>query len=115
MPVCHCMGLHQEWADSADATTVAPTLVGREKARHCPLRKVSTGRRSCAGTFTEKEPQLSLRQHRSQRGRMWKLHIRRAGGREATTSPGALALSLALEISDMIVLLAVIAMRRTMR
>ena len=35
--------------------------------------------------------------------------------REATASPGALALSLAFEISDMIVLLAVIGMRRTMR
>ena len=35
--------------------------------------------------------------------------------REATISPGALALSLALEISELIVLLAVIAMRRTTR
>ena len=35
--------------------------------------------------------------------------------REATISPGALALSLALEISELTVLLAVIAMRRTTR
>ena len=35
--------------------------------------------------------------------------------REATVSPGALALSLALAISELIVLLAVVAMRRTTR
>ena len=61
MPVCHCMGLHQEWADSANATTVAPALVGREKARHCPLHKASVRRRRSAGAFTEKEPLLPLR------------------------------------------------------
>ena len=113
MPVSHCMGLHQEWADSADATTVAPALVGREKARGCPLRKASARRRSGAGTFTEKEPQLTLRQHRSQRGRGSSTSGEPC--REATISPGARALSLALEISELIVLLAVIAMRRTTR
>ena len=92
MPVSHCMGLHQEWADSADATTVAPALVGREKARGCPLRKASARRRSGAGTFTEKEPQLTLRQHRSQRGRVWKLHIWRAvqGGNHQSRCAGSL-------------------------
>ena len=49
MPVSHCVGLHQEWAASADATTVAPTLVGREEARGSSLRKVSARRRSGAG------------------------------------------------------------------
>ena len=78
MPVCHCVGLHQEWAASADATTVTPTLVGREEARGSPLRKASASRRSSAGTLTEQEPQLTMRQHRTQRGRVWKLHTWRA-------------------------------------
>ena len=92
MPVSHCVGLHQEWAASADATTVAPTLVGREEARGSSLRKVSARRRSGAGTLTEKEPQLTLRQYRTQRGRVWKLHIWRAvqGGHRETRSTGSL-------------------------
>ena len=98
MPVCHCMGLHQEWADSADATTVAPTLVGREKARHCPLRKVSTGgavvlepsrRRSRCSPCGSTAPNVAACGS-STSGELC---------REATTSPGALALSLALEIT----------------
>ena len=92
MPVCHCVGLHQEWAASADATTVTPTLVGREEARGSPLRRASASRRSSAGTLAEQEPQFTLRQHRTQRGRVWKLHIWRAvqGGHRESRSAGSL-------------------------
>ena len=103
MPVCHCVGLHQKWAASADATTVTPTLVGREKARGSPSHWASASRRSTAGPLTEQEPQFTLRQFAPSVAACGSSPVGEPC-REATVRPGALALSLALAISELIVL-----------